>query len=183
MKKVVVFLADGFEEVEALTTVDLLRRAGAEVQMISINEDAAVCGAHDITVQADFTFGEAEIDDADAVVLPGGMPGTINLKNHRGVEKTVLDFYKSGKLVCAICAAPMVLGELNLLKGKKACCYPGMENYLLGADVEKGPVSVDGNIITGVGVGGAIKFALEIVKYLYDGETAAELKESIVDIF
>ncbi|MBQ2753633.1 MAG: DJ-1/PfpI family protein [Firmicutes bacterium] len=183
MKKVIVFLADGFEEVEALTTVDLLRRVNANVITMSITSDIVVCGAHDIIVNTDSIFDKKEIEDADAVVLPGGMPGTLNLKNHRGVEETVLDFEKTGKLVCAICAAPMILGELGLLKGKRACCYPGMEEYLKGAVVEGGPVSVDGNIITGVGVGGAIAFALEIVKYLFDEETAKELKESIVDKF
>ncbi len=181
MKKVIVFLAEGFEEVEALTTVDLLRRVNAQVVMMSITADKAVCGAHDIVVDADIIFDEGEIEDADAIVLPGGMPGTLNLKNHAGVEKAVLRFNKEGRLVCAICAAPMILGELGLLRGKKACCYPGMEGYLLEAKVEKGPASVDGSIITGVGVGGAIRFALEIVKYLFDEETAAELKESVVD--
>lgn len=183
MKKVVVFLAEGFEEVEALTAVDLLRRAGAQVTMMSITGDKRVCGAHDIEVMADLSFCEEEIADAEAIVLPGGMPGTINLKNHKGVEKSILDFYKEGRLICAICAAPMILGELGLLEGKKACCYPGMEEYLVGAKCENGAVSVDGNIITGVGVGGAIRFALEIVKYLFGEEEAAQLKESVVDKF
>ncbi len=183
MTKVIVFLAEGFEEVEALTTVDLLRRAGAQVVTMSITDNNEVCGAHDITVLADVTFDENEVSDADAIVLPGGMPGTLNLMHHKGVEKIVVEFEKCGKLICAICAAPMILGELGLLTDKKACCYPGMENHLRGAVAENGPVSVDGNIITGVGVGGAIKFALEIIKYLFGEEAAAEIKTEVVDKF
>lgn len=180
MKKVIVFLAEGFEEVEALTSVDLLRRAGAQVVTMTINDRENVEGAHDIEVVADSVFDKTELEDADAIILPGGMPGTINLKNNPDIEETVKTFYKTGKLVCAICAAPMILGTLGLLKGKRACCYPGMEDYLEGAEVKTDLVCRDGNIITGQGVGGAIAFALEIIAYLFGPDDAGEIKESVV---
>lgn len=180
MKKIIVFLADGFEEVEALTCVDLLRRAGAQVIAMSVNDKVSVEGAHDIEVVADTVFDKDEIRDADAIVLPGGMPGTLNLKNSPDIEETVKDFYKNNRLICAICAAPMIPGSLGMLKGREACCYPGMEEHLTGADVKHDLVCRDGNIITGAGVGGAIAFALEIIEYLFGAEDARNIRESIV---
>ena len=179
---VTVFLADGFEEIEAVTPIDILRRGGVEVRTCSITESKTVVGAHGIPFVADAVL--AELSDAeDVILLPGGMPGTVHLKECGALCTRIRQHAARGGILAAICAAPTVFGELGLLKNERATCYPGMEEYLKGAVVEGGPVSVDGNIITGVGVGGAIAFALEIVKYLFDEETAKELKESIVDKF
>ena len=179
MKKVVLFLADGFEEVEALTSVDLLRRAGIDLKTMAI-QDLAVQGAHGIEVKADLLFDPEYIKTCDAMILPGGMPGTKNLQEHKGLEKELLEFAKEKKIIAAICAAPMVMGRLGLLKGRKACCHPGYEENLLGAQLEDGLVSVDENYVTSRGVGTAIAFALRLIEILKDKETADQVKESIV---
>ena len=127
MKKVVVFLADGFEEVEGLTVVDLLRRAGAVVETVSVMGKLQIDGAHGIQVEADELFEKAFFDDAELLVLPGGMPGTLHLKEHKGLADLLCKFNEKGKRIAAICAAPTVFGALGLLKEKAACCYPGME--------------------------------------------------------
>ena len=130
MKKVVVFLADGFEEVEGLTVVDLLRRAGAVVETVSVMGKMQIDGAHGIQVEADELFEKAFFDDAELLVLPGGMPGTLHLKEHKGLADLLCKFNEKGKRIAAICAAPTVFGALGLLKEKAACCYPGMEEQL-----------------------------------------------------
>ena len=179
MIKVSVLLADGFEEIEALTVVDLLRRAQIYVGTVSIMEDYVVHGAHGINVQAEDLFEEVNFADVDVIVLPGGMPGT-NLKEHEGVKRVVLDFAEKGKTLAAICAAPTVLGELGLLKGKRITCYPSVETEIQGAVITKTPVAVDGNIITSRGVGTAIDFALELIAVLVGRERALKVAESIV---
>ena len=181
-KKAYVFLADGFEEVEALTQVDLLRRAGVEVKMISVTGEKLVFGAHRIAVSSDATFEKMEVslDKADMLVLPGGMPGTLGLKNHKGLETLLRRYYKKGLLLAAICAAPTIFGEFGFLEGRKACCYPGMEDGLKGAEVSVDPVCVDGHIITSRGVGTAIPFALELISQLCGQEKADEIAKSIV---
>ncbi len=180
MLKVCVFLADGFEEVEGLTVVDLLRRADIETTMISIMETKKTLGAHNIVVEADLLFEDMNYEDIDALVLPGGMPGTKHLGDHEGLVNLLNSFNDNNKLITAICAAPSVLGVNDMLKGKKATSYPGFEDKLKGAVLSESPVVKDGNIITSRGVGTAIDFALEIVETLKDKETADEIAESII---
>ncbi len=180
MAKIGVFLADGFEEIEGLTVVDILRRAGVEVTMTSIMGRKEIHGAHQITVLADMLYEEVDFEHLDGVVLPGGMPGTTNLGAHDGVRKQITAFAAEGKLVAAICAAPSVLGENGILKGKKAACYPGFEEKLLGAEVVLEEVAEDGNVITSRGMGTAIPFALALTAYLVDAKKAQELSDSIV---
>ena len=180
MSRVNIFFATGFEEVEALTVVDLLRRAGIETDMVSVTGDRNVTSSHGITVQTDKLF-EDIYDSADMIVLPGGMPGTLNLKAHKGLAGMIRRYYDDkNKFLAAICAAPTVYGEMGLLQGRMATCYPGMEDQLTGAIVTCEPVVRDGNIITSRGMGTAIDFGLAIVAY-YDGEDAAdELAKKIV---
>ena len=159
------FLANGFEEIEALTTVDVMRRAGMDVKTVSINADRKATGAHGVIVTADATFNECDFDGAEWLILPGGMPGAENLYNSPTV-KSALEFASNKKnLTAAICAAPFILGKLGLLKGKRATCYPGFENCLFEAEVRKEAVVRDGNIITANGPAAALGFALEILKY------------------
>lgn len=180
MKKAAVFLADGFEEVEALTQVDLLRRAGISVFMVTIKNEKTVKGAHGIKTEADMIFNGSFLERMDAVILPGGMPGTSNLDAYNELKRLISEFDFEHKLIAAICAAPMILGKLGILKGKKACCYPGYEKYLEGSIIESGKVSHDGHIITSRGVGTAVDFALEIIKTMTDEQTAGKVKESIM---
>ena len=130
MAKVCVFTADGFEEIEGLTVVDLLRRAGADTQMVSISDSLSVKGSHSIEIKADTFFEDVNYGEADLLVLPGGMPGTLHLGGHEGLCSLLKEFHEQGKKVAAICAAPSVLGKLGILKGKKAVCYPGFEEKL-----------------------------------------------------
>lgn len=180
MKKIGVFLAEGLEEIEGLTVVDLLRRVNVDVTMVSISGKKEVVGSHGITIIADTEYENTAFDSFDGVVLPGGMPGTINLKNHAGVNEVIKGFAAKGKIVAAICAAPSVLGNAGLLEGKKATIYPGMEAELTGADPCTDQVVKDGNIITSRGMGTAIPFALELVSCLVDQETARKLAVSVV---
>ena len=148
MSKVYVFLAEGFEEIEGLTVVDLLRRAGVETEMVSVMDGKQIKGSHGIKVTADSMFDDADFSDADILVLPGGMPGTLNLGNHTGLCEILKKHYEAGKMVAAICAAPSVFGELGFLKGRIATCYPGFESKLEGAIVCATKVAVDENVIT-----------------------------------
>lgn len=183
MKKIGVFFANGFEEVEALTVVDLCRRGGIDVKMVAAGESLNVIGRTNIEIKTDILFDETTIENYDGLILPGGMPGTTNLLEHSQLCKALCDFNSKGRLVAAICAAPMVLGKLGILRGKKACCYPGMEEYLEGAQIEDGLVSIDGNVITSRGVGTAIAFSLAIIEMLEDKNTAEEVRKSIVYSF
>ena len=180
MKKLGVFMADGCEEIEALTVVDIARRAGIEVAMISITGEKIVKGAHGINFETDIPAEFMDFDMLDGIVLPGGMPGTLNLGANEYVQKTITDFAKNGKLVAAICAAPMILGQNGILEGKKAVCYPGFEPYLQGATVEMVEVVTDGNVITSRGLGTAIEFALAIIAYFVGEEKAKEVKNAII---
>ena len=180
MKKVCVFLADGFEEIEGLTVVDILRRAGVETETVSVMGRKQIHGSHDILVEADKLFEEADIAAADMLVLPGGMPGTLNLKAHEGLKGQLLAFDSQGKYLAAICAEPTVLSELGLLKGKKACAYPSFEDQLDCGEVLRVPTVTDGNITTGRGMGAAIPFALKLTAILCGEEKAEEVKASIV---
>lgn len=180
MKRAVIFFAEGFEEVEALTVVDLLRRAKVQTDMVSITGNLQVTGSHGIQVQADVLFADARINEADALVLPGGMPGTRNLQAYAPLIEALQQANQAGKLLGAICAAPLIFGLNHLLEEKKASCYPGFEKDLLGAKVSMDPVSKDGNIITSRGLGTAIAFASEIIASLLDEQTATDIKESII---
>ncbi|MEG1564623.1 MAG: DJ-1/PfpI family protein [Bacteroides sp.] len=174
---VYVFLADGFEEVEAFTTVDTLRRAGLNVEMVSVTSDEIVVGAHDISVFCDTNFDNCDFSDAELLFLPGGMPGAATLDKHLGLRKLLLDFAEKNKPVAAICAAPMVLGNLGLLRGRKATCYPGFEQYLEGAECLNELVVKDGSFITGMGPGAAMLFAFTLLELLAGKEKRQELEE------
>lgn len=134
MKTIYVFLAEGFEEVEALTPVDVLRRAGLPVKTVSVTGVLTVNGAHGVPVVADMVFEEVKEGDAEMIVLPGGLPGATNLDAHEGLGKLIMTFAEAGRPLSAICAAPLVYGKRGLLKGKKVTCYPGFEKYLEGAE-------------------------------------------------
>lgn len=180
MKKVCIFLAEGFEEIEALTVVDMLRRAGITVTMAAVSESMEVTGAHGICVKADAPASDVLYEEMDMLVLPGGMPGTLNLGESRIVCEQVRAFADAGKLLAAICAAPGVFGKLGVLQGKEATCYPGCEEKLEGAKVRYDAVVTDGNIITSRGMGTAIPFAAVLIEKLSGKEAAGQLLESIV---
>lgn len=180
MTKVCIFLANGFEEIEGLTVVDILRRAGMEIQMVSVEEDILVTGSHNIGIKADCLFKDANVDDAEMLILPGGMPGTVTLLHHQGLVEKIKQFNQEGKMLAAICAAPSVLGAYGVLNGKQAVCYPGFEEKLLGAKVQKDAVVQDGNVITSRGMGTAIDFALKIVEHFNGANAASSLAEQII---
>lgn len=180
MTDTAIFLADGFEEIEGLMVVDLLRRVGIKVDMVSISDSTAVTGSHGIIVTADMLLKDVDFGAYELLVLPGGMPGTIHLGECKILCDELVKACESGKKIAAICAAPTVFGKLGLLKGKKACCYPDMEDGLTGADVSFEPVTVDGNITTSRGLGTALPFALALIEQLMDKKTADELAKKVV---
>lgn len=177
-----VFLADGFEEIEGLTVVDLLRRAGIEVVTVSIKEDKVINGAHGITLMADSTFTECDFSDAQLLVLPGGMPGTKYLGAFEPLCNLLREFDSAKRKIAAICAAPSVFAELGFLKGKKATSYPSFMEMLSekGALTTEEPVAVDGHITTSRGMGTAIDFSLALIEQLLDAGKSSQLAESIV---
>ena len=164
MDKVYVFLADGFETVEALAPVDVMRRAGLQVTTVSIMGRSNVVSAQNVTVVADLLFEDVVFDDASALVLPGGGVGTDNLSAHEPLRALLVDACSRGLLVAAICAAPMVFGRIGILKGKKATCYPGCESDLFDAEYTAAAVEQDGNIITACGPGASFDFGFAIVE-------------------
>lgn len=180
MKKASIFLASGFEEVEALTPIDLLRRAGVQVTIVSVTEERTVTGSHQITVAADALFEETDFSDQDLFILPGGQPGTSHLKACGKLRSLLTEANENGKLLAAICAAPTVFGDMGLLNEKKATCYPGCEEGLAGAECLTDRVVVDGNLITSRGVGTAIPFALSLIEQLFGKEKSEEIRKSIV---
>lgn len=180
MGKVGVFFAKGFEEIEALTVVDVLRRAGIEVVCVSIDGAKSVAGSHNIEVVMNKKLEEVDFEALDMIVLPGGMPGTKNLEACDALTSQVKAFYQQGKLIGAICAAPSIFGHMGLLEGKEACIYPGMEDELYNAKVSYEPVMQVKNIITSRGMGTAIPFALKIVEQFFDLATAQQLGKDIV---
>lgn len=175
MSKAFVFLATGFEEMEALGTVDILRRAGIDTVTVSITGEKVVAGAHNIPVQADCLMEEASFAGAAALILPGGLPGATNLNNSTSVKEALLQQYREGCIVAAICAAPLVLGGLGLLKGRKSTCYPSFEEYLIGATPTGANVEVDGNVITGKGPGLVFDFGLALVEAIRGKAVAEEV--------
>lgn len=172
MSNVYVFLATGFEEIEAGTPVDILRRAGMDVKFVSIDDSEFVTGARGITFKSDVKFSEIDREWADLLILPGGMPGTTNLLAFSPLMDLVKEYNAKGKRIAAICAAPTIFGKIGLLAGKKAVCYPGMEDDLVGAKVHTDSVITDGNITTSRGMGTAIDFSLELLKLLSGKEDA-----------
>lgn len=179
MGKILIHLADGFEEIEAIAPLDILRRGECEVITVSIMGRKEVTSSRGVTVVADVLFSESLYNDADMLVLPGGMPGTTNLKEHKGLSEMLLQASQSGKWIAAICAAPTILGGLGLLKGKKATCYPGMEEELTGAIVTGSFVEEDGNIITAKGAGVATDFGFALLKCVKDEKTALDVKSKM----
>lgn len=180
MKNIAVHLANGFEETEAITIIDVLRRAGLKVQTVSVSDEKLVTGAHQIPVVADILFDDVDYEKIDMIVLPGGMPGAKNLDTHKGLKSQILSFHNQNKPLGAICAAPMVLGHLDILKNKVAVCYPGFESELSGAEVRTTPYAVDKNIVTGRGVGTALLFALKISEMMVGKEKADHLAKSML---
>lgn len=179
LKKIVVMLAEGFEEIEALTVVDVLRRANVECDLVSIS-GKEVLGAHDILVTADKVMDEAELNSYDGVVLPGGMPGAANLKNNIRVVELIKEFSAVGKIVAAICAAPIVLEKAGIIGGKKITSYPSFDIHLGNCIYSEDVVVRDNNIITSRGPATTLPFSFEILEALGLEEEAKELKESMM---
>lgn len=179
MAKAYVFLADGFETVEALAVIDILRRAGVETVTVGVSQKSEIISAQNITVRADRMLDEEDYTDADIVFLPGGMPGTRNLEADDKVLNIVKKQYESGKIVTAICAAPSILGHLNILQGKKATCYPGFEKDLYGATLMTERVVEDGNVITSRGMGTAVDLGLALVERLLGSEASEKIASGI----
>ena len=172
---IAILLADGFEEIEALTPLDILRRAGLDVRTVAVTGKIAV-GSHGIPVICDMTADEVKLDELTAVIFPGGMPGSLNLDASPFSDKAIGAVTKNGGIIAAICAAPLVLGRRGLLKGKHAVCYPGFENELIGATVPNNvTVAIDGNIITARGMGVAIHFSLALVEKILGREKADDM--------
>ena len=175
-----VFLADGFEELEALATVDILRRAELEVKTVGVGVGGrTVTSSHGVTVIADIEEKDVTTDDMELVVLPGGMPGTLNLEKSPIVTASVRYCLDNSLHVAAICAAPSILGHMGVLKGCTATCFPGFEKELAGASLSSQPVCVSGRIITGKGAGVVIDFALRIVAELCGSQQALAVKKAI----
>ena len=172
-KKIVMLLADGFEETEAIATADVLARLGFELCLTGL-ENELVTGAHDIVLKTACLISEIEVDELDALVLPGGMPGSMNLRDSSAVIELVQNTEVAGKVVAAICAAPMVLAQAGILAGKRATCYPGFEEHLNGAICTAARCEQDGNIITARGVGVSFEFGAKIAMALGIAETEIE---------
>ena len=180
MANIAVFLADGFEEVEAIAPIDLLRRGGMNVTTVSIMGRTTVHGSHNIDVEADTVFEKFDFTGIDMLVLPGGGLGTKNLKAYAPLLEKVKEYDAAGKYIAAICAAPTIFGMLGLLQGKKATCYGGMEAELTGAQAVTDPVVVDGHIITSRGMGTATQFGLKLLEIFTDKATADKMAAAIM---
>ncbi len=180
MSKVFIFFADGLEEIEGLTVVDMMRRAGIDISIVSMNGTLKITGSHNIEIGADMLLKDVRSQDGDMFVLPGGLPGTNHLADSPELAHILTEANAAGKYVAAICAAPSVLGGLGLLSGKNATCYPGFEDRLSGANCCTSNVVVDGNIITSRGMGTAIDFSAQLIALLTDAQKAHTLKQSIM---
>ncbi|MBR4892989.1 MAG: DJ-1/PfpI family protein [Clostridia bacterium] len=170
-------LKDGFEETEALATYDFIKRGNIDI--VTVGDKDVVTGTHGIKVYTDILFSDIDKEKLTGVILPGGQPGSDNLFNCEKTKELINFSYKENKLICAICAAPYILGEMGLLKGKSATCFPGFESYLKGADILDKKVVRDGNIITAKGMGASFLFGREIVKYFKGEELAEKIMEGI----
>ena len=180
MKAICFFLAEGFEEVEALLPLDILRRGGLDVRTVSVTGDRIVKGAHQVPVVADLLFEDLAADEVEMIVLPGGMPGAVNLDAHAGLDALARSAAAAGQPMAAICAAPLVYGKRGLLNGNKATCYPGFESYLEGADCTGRMVETDGNFVTGKGPGAAAEFGFTLLQRLAGADKAAEVKQGML---
>lgn len=180
MAKVYEFIANGSEEIEALTVVDVLRRAGVEIKTVSITGAKEVSLSHGVKMECDLTIEQCDFSDADMLLLPGGLPGATNLNEHEGVRKAMLAQYNAGKKVGAICAAPLVLGSLGILQGKKATCYPGFEDQMTGAEYTAEVFTIDGNVITGCGPAATLPYSYAILEMLGYNNEALALKEGMM---
>lgn len=180
MAKVYEFLATGFEDIEALIPLDIMRRAGVDFKTVSITGDLYVESAHGVSIKADMLIEDADMSDADLIMLPGGLPGATNLNAHNGVKKAIIEQNARGKMIGAICAAPMVLGGIGLLQGRCATCYPGFEKYLEGAEYTHELCTVDGNITTGEGPAAALPYAYTLLAALTDRQTADQVAEGMM---
>lgn len=177
---VYVHLATGFEEIEALAVVDILRRAEISVETVSVTGDRMVMGTHDIPVLADILIEDGDYDNCEMMVFPGGFAGTTNMANHEGLLMKLREFTDKGKWVAAICAAPIILGELGLLDGKEATCYPGLERHLFGATIKPDNVVVYDNYVTSKGPATALEFAVKLVELLKDKDVAKEIADALL---
>ena len=180
MKAVCIFLAEGFEEMEAMFPLDIMRRGGLNVKTVSVTGNKTVISSHQVPIVADLLFEELKEEDVEMIVLPGGLPGATNLDAHAGLDKLIMSFAAAGKPLAAICAAPSVLGQAGLLNGYKATCYPGFEQFLTGATVTGDNVTVDRNITTGKGPGAAISFATAIITQIAGEEKAREVTSGML---
>jgi protein deglycase len=180
--QVYLFLADGFEEIEAIAPIDILRRANINIQTVSISGTKEVTGAHGIIIHADLLFTETDLSHNDMLILPGGMPGTKNLDAHQALKALLAAQYEKGGKIAAICAAPSILGKMEFLNGKEAICYPGYEEALSGAVISKSLIVKSGEIITAKGAGVAVEFALKIVEEL-KGKAESEKIASAICLF
>lgn len=177
---ITVFLATGFEEIEAIAPVDIMRRSGLDVRTVSIYDSPMVAGAHNVSIQADMTIDQVDFSQVELMVLPGGLPGSTNLDACEILRKQLKKQAENNKGIAAICAAPLVLGHLGLLKGKKATCYPGVEPELEGATCTGKMVEVDGHFITGKGPAAAFEFGYALVEYLKDQEATLPLRDGML---
>ena len=177
---IVIFVANGSEETETIGTADVLRRGDCEVTLVSITEERTLTGAHNIVLTTDKVLKDVQDKLYDAVVLPGGLPGANHLDESKDLDKILQKHLEAGKLMCAICAAPMVYGKRGMLQGKKASAYPGFEKYLEGAEYSDNGVTRDGNLITGRGPAYVFDFGIAILEALTDSETAAKTADGLL---
>ena len=180
MKTICIFLAEGFEEMEAMFPLDVMRRGGLNVKTVSVTGEKTVVSSHQVPIVADMLFEDLKEEDVEMVVLPGGLPGATNLDAHEGLGKLIMTFAEAGRPLSAICAAPLVYGKRGLLKGKKVTCYPGFEKYLEGAEYTAALVEKDGNFITGKGPGAAMVFSFAIAEKYVGAEKVTELKQGMM---
>lgn len=180
MAKVYEFIANGTEEIEALTVIDVLRRAGVDAYSVSINDTEEVTMAHGVRMICDLTINNADLSDADMLLLPGGLPGATNLNDCEPLRKAITAHYEAGKKVGAICAAPLVLGGLGILNGKRATCYPGFEKEMIGAEYTHELFTIDGNVITGEGPAATLPYSYAILGMLDKSAEAEALKEGMM---
>ena len=177
---IIVLLADGFEEIEALAPVDMLRRAGLDVRTVGMN-GRIVCGSHKIPVVCDLLPEEVPLDEISMAIFPGGMPGALNLDAHPFTDKVIEKILERGARLAAICAAPLIFGRRGLLQGREATCYPGFEEELIGAISSGKSVVTDGNITTAKGMGVAIEFSKELISLICGKDKARELSSAIME--